>query len=108
MGNTLKERVERLIAKSNQEPPSNQRGNPNSHSLNNTSYVCSQRPERNVNLNFQKPQNDIHQNLQGPEPSAAGPFDGSDGFRPIQCFRCRGWGHPKRICPSWLNYTRGE
>ena len=52
MGNTLEERVDWLIAKSNQEPPSNQRGNPNGHSLNRTSYVCSQRPERNMNSNF--------------------------------------------------------
>ena len=63
MGNTLEERVDRLIAKSNQEPPSNQRGNPNSHSFDRASYVHSQRPKRNLNSNFQKPQNDICQNL---------------------------------------------
>ena len=107
MGNTLEERVDRLIAKSNQEPPSNQRGNLNSHSFDGASYVCNQRPKRNLNLNFQKPRNDICENLRGPEPSAAGPFDGSDGSRPIQCFRCRGWGHPRKLCPSQLNYTRG-
>ena len=100
MRNTLKERVDRLIAKSNQEPPSNQRGNPNGHSFDRASYVCSQKPERNLNLNFQKPRNDICQNLLGPEPSAAGPFDGSDGSRLIQCFRCRGWGHFRRLPPS--------
>ena len=97
MGNTLKERVDQLIAKSNQEPPSNQRA----------SYVHSPRPKRNGNSNFQKPWDDICQNLRGPEPSAAGPFDGSDSSRPIQCFRCRGWDHPRRLCPSQLNYTRG-
>ena len=63
MGNTLEERVDQLIAKSNQEPLPDKRGNPNSHTLNRTSYVHSQRPERNVNSNFQKPRNDIHQNL---------------------------------------------
>ena len=63
MGNTLEERVDWLIAKSNQEPPSNQRGNPNGHSFDRASYVCSQRLKRNLNSNFQKPQNDIHQNL---------------------------------------------
>ena len=63
MGNSLKERVDQLIAKSNQEPPSNQRGNPNGKSFDGASYMCSQRPERNLNLNFQKPQNDICQNL---------------------------------------------
>ena len=50
---------------------------------------------------------DIRQNLRGPETSSAGPFGESDGSRPIQCFRCRGWGHPKRLCPSRLNYTWG-
>ena len=108
MGNTLEERVDQLIAKSYQELPSNQRGKPNGHSFDRASYVCNQRPKGNLNSNFLKPQNDIHQNLQGPIPSAAGPFDGSDSSRPIQCFRCRGWGHPKRLCPSQLNYTRGS
>ena len=108
MGNTFKERVDQLIAKSNQEPLSNRRGNPNGHNFDRAPYIRSQRPERNLNSNFQKPRNDIHQNLQGPEPSAAGPFDGPDGSRLIQCLRCRGWGHPRRLCPSWLNYTRGE
>ena len=56
MGNTLEERVDWLIAKSNQELPSNQTGNPNSHSTNRASYVHGPRPERNGNLNFQKPQ----------------------------------------------------
>ena len=45
--------------------------------------------------NFQEPKDDVRQNLRGPEPSAAGPFGESDGSRPIQCFRCWGWGHPK-------------
>ena len=63
MGNTLEERVDRLIAKSNQEPPPNQRSNPNSDNFDRDSYTHSQRPERNLNSNFQKPQNDIHQNL---------------------------------------------
>ena len=40
MGNTLEERVDQLIAKSNQELPSNQRGNPSGHSTNWASYVC--------------------------------------------------------------------
>ena len=107
MGNTLEERVDQLIARSNQELPSNQRGNPSDHSTNRASYVHGPRPERNGNSNFQKPQDDICQNLWGPEPSTAGPFDRSDGSRLIQCFRCKGWGHPKRPCPSQLNYTRG-
>ena len=63
MANTLKERMDQLIAKSNQEPPLNQRGKLNGHSFDRASYACSQRPKRNVNLNFQKSQNDIYQNL---------------------------------------------
>ena len=53
------------------------------------------------------PQGDIRQNLKGPETSAVGPFRDADGSKPIQCFRCRGWGHPKRLCPSQFNYTQG-
>ena len=53
------------------------------------------------------PPMDIQQNLRGPETSAAGPFREGDSSRPIQCFRYRGWGHPKRLCPSHLNYTPG-
>ena len=75
MESTLEERVDRLIAKSNQEPPPNQRGNPNSHSFDRVPYTRNQRSERNPNLNFQESQNDIHQNLRDPEPSVAGPFD---------------------------------
>ena len=84
MGNTLEGRVDQLIAKSNQELPSNQRGNPRDHSANRASYVHRPQPERNGNSNFQKHWDDICQNLQGPKPSAAGPFDGSDGSRLIQ------------------------
>ena len=63
MGNTLKKRVDQVIAKSNQELPSNQRGKLNHHSFDRASYVHNQRPERSLDSNFQKPQNDIHQNL---------------------------------------------
>ena len=48
---------------------------------------------------------DMRNNLKGPEANALGPFP--EGLRPIQCFKCRGWGHPRRLCPSHLNYTRG-
>ena len=48
---------------------------------------------------------DVRNNLKGPEANASGPFP--EGLRPIQCFKCRGWGHPRRLCPSRLNYTRG-
>ena len=48
---------------------------------------------------------DIRTSLQGPGVNASGPF--TDDQQPIQCFKCKGWGHPRRLCPSQLNYTRG-
>ena len=47
-----------------------------------------------------------NRNLKGPQTSAAGPFRGRD--KPVQCFKCQGWGHYKRECPSPENYPRGE
>ena len=44
--------------------------------------------------------------LKGPEKMAAGPFRGGD--RPFQCFKCHGWGHLARECPSLENYWWGE
>lgn len=35
---------------------------------------------------------------KGPETSAAGPF--RPGQRPMQCYKCGGWGHGWRECPS--------
>ena len=48
---------------------------------------------------------DIRNNLQGPGVNASGPFENEQ--KPIQCFKYKGWGHPRRLCPSHLNYTRG-
>ena len=59
IGNTLEERMDWLIAKSNQELPSSQRSNPNGHSTNRASYVHGPRPKRNENSDFQKPREDI-------------------------------------------------
>ena len=56
---------------------------------------------------FQEPWVNIWPNLRGPEPSSAGPFRESHDSRPIQCFKCWGWGHPKQLFPSQLNYTLG-
>ena len=49
---------------------------------------------------------DAREGLMGPEANASGPL--SPGQRPPQCHKYRGWGHVKRVCPSHLNYTRGE
>ena len=89
---------ERLIVKSNQRPPPNpsSRGNPdNSHNYGGPLPQWNQRPEGNTVPDFQEPWVDTSQNLRGLESSAAGPFRESDGSRPIQCFKCREWGHPK-------------
>ena len=48
---------------------------------------------------------DVRTNLQGSGVNASGPFE--NGQKPIQCFKCRGWGHPHRLCPLHLNYIRG-
>ena len=52
MESTLTERVDRLIAKSNQEPSPNQRGNPNSHSFDRAPYTHNRRLKRNPNPNY--------------------------------------------------------
>ena len=49
---------------------------------------------------------DVREGLLGPEVNASGPFP--PGQRPLQCHKCKGWGHVTRVCPSHLNYTRGE
>ena len=91
MENTLEERVDRLIVKSNQRQPPNTSfwGNPdNSRNYGKSPSQRNQRPERNTTPNFQEPWVDIWQNLRGPKPSATGPFGEYDGSRTIQCFKC--------------------
>ena len=41
---------------------------------------------------------DVRNKLQGPGTSSAGPF--RKGKRPVQCYRCNGWGHYKQQCPN--------
>ena len=109
---TLEERVDRLIAKSNQSNQPNpglRRDNrDNSHNYGRLPFQSNQRSVGDYTNNPRWPPGDIRQNLRGPEPSAACPIGESDGSRLIQCFKCRGWGHPKCLCPYQLNYTRGE
>ena len=40
-------------------------------------------------------------NERGPEPTAAGPFHGTR--RPLQCYKCGGWGHVARECSTMEN-----
>ena len=44
-----------------------------------------------------KKHKNIRNNLWGPDANASGPFPPAS--RPIQCFKCKGWGHVKRLCP---------
>ena len=105
---TLEQRVDNLIAKSNSNPaPLNPTNGDNSHNYGYPPFQSSSRPKRDYRLDPGCPPMDIWQNLRGPETSAAGPYREADSSRPIQCFRCHGWGHPKRLCPSHLNYTWG-
>ena len=48
---------------------------------------------------------DAREGLIGLEANASGPFP--PGQRPLQCHKCKGWGHVKRVCPSCLNYMGG-
>ena len=106
---TLEQGVNNLIAKSdrNQASP-NSLNRDNSRNYGQPPFQSNQRFRGDYRPPLGHPQRDIRQNLKGPETSAAGPFREADGSKPIQCFRCRGWCHPKRLCPSWLNYTWGE
>ena len=44
---------------------------------------------------------------KGPGMSAAGPFKGKNG-KPIRCWRCGGWGHTSRECPTQGNLNWRE
>ena len=106
---TLEHRVDNLIAKANSHPASpNPTNGDNNCNYGRPPYQSNSRPKRDYGRDSGHPPMDIWQNLRGPETSAAGPYREANGFRPIQCFRRHGWGHPKRLCPSRLNYTRGE
>ena len=43
----------------------------------------------------------LNVNERGPEQTAAGPFHGNR--RPLQCYKCGGWGHVARECPTMEN-----
>ena len=56
--------------------------------------------------NQKQKKTDAREGLTGPVANASGPFP--PGQRPLQCHKCKGWGHVRRICPSHLNFTSGE
>ena len=56
--------------------------------------------------NQKQKKTDVREGLAGPAANALGPFP--PGQRPLQCHKCKGWGHVRRVCPLRLNFTRGE
>ena len=72
------------------------------------------KPKRNGNQNNDAPgdilrkeqKEDTRMQSKGPGMGPNGPFE--PGQRPIQCYKCKGWGHPWQLCPSQLNFMRGE
>ena len=55
--------------------------------------------------NQKQKKTDAREGLTRPAANASGPFP--PGQRPLQCHKCKGWGHVRRVCPSHLNFTRG-
>ena len=105
---TLEQRVDDLTAKSNSNPaPPSPTNGDSGHNYGCPSFQSSSRPKRDYRQDHGHPPMDIWQNLGGPGTSAEGPFREADGSRPIKCFRCHGWGHLRRLCPSRLHYTQG-
>ena len=99
-----------MLAKSNSNPapvPQPRVNRDNSQNYGRPPFQFNPRSKRDYRQSPGPPPLDIRQNLRGPKPSAAGPLGETDVSRPVQCFKCRGWGHPKRLCPSRLNYIRG-
>ena len=43
---------------------------------------------------------------KGPQPSAAGPFQPNQ--KPMQCYKCEGWGHGWRECATKGNVDWGR
>ena len=48
-------------------------------------------------LGKELPQKEIVKKTLGIVSNSSGPFE--NGQKPIQCFMCKGWGHPRRLCP---------
>ena len=56
---------------------------------------------KSSNNNSNKNPKDTRNQSKGPQTNASGPF--KNGRPPIQCHGCKGWGHIKRECPTYLN-----
>ena len=99
---TLEHRVDKLIERSNGQFNTNPARVPwdDNCSYGRPLFQQYRRSKGELGANFHPTIHNIWQNLRGPEPSSAGSFEESDGSKPIKCFKCRGWGHPKCLCPS--------
>ena len=95
----LEEKVDKLLVVAKSSQYSIEKGKRDS------SQTPKQIPTNSRQNTPTKRDGDMRSNLQGPEANASGPFP--EGLRPIQCFKCKEWGHPRRLCPSHLNYTWG-
>ena len=95
----LEEKVDKLLAAAKSSQYNVEKGKRDS------GQTLKQTPMNSRQNMPTKRDGDVRDNLKGPEANASGPFP--EGLRPIQCFKCRGWGHPRRLCPFHLNYTRG-
>ena len=107
--NDLKKQVKELTAvmksgtfpkKSN--PPADKK---NQNGSNQSQGRNSRSQGNGKNRGQNRTEGDTRNELVGPNVNSSGPFP--EGQRPIQCYKCHGWGHPRRICPSRLNFTRG-
>ena len=95
----LEEKVDKLLAVAKSSQYKVEKGKEYS------SQTPKQTPTNSRQNTPTKRDGDMRNNLKGPETNASSPF--LEGLRPIQCFKCKGWGHPRRLCPSCLNYTQG-
>ena len=53
----------------------------------------------------QKKTVDVREGLTGPAANASGPFP--PGQRPLQCHKCKGWGHVRRGLPFVFKLYKG-
>ena len=76
-----------------------------------TTIVKSAQKIENQKSNKGKSPKQTLKKSDGPTTSAAGPF--RKGKKPLQCWRCGGWGHTSRECPTqgnlnWRDLNRSK
>ena len=75
---------------------------------NNPYKGCLRKSDNQNNNGSEKEYNNgnTRMQLKGPETGPKGLF--GPGQRPIQCYKCKVWGHPRHLCPSQLNFSWGD